>query len=87
MWRREPATPISPRPRSRRSLRRILVEALSQLATVAEPEPEPPEIVPRVVTVTQQIAVLRAALGRQRARWSCRPSWPPDRAGPSGSSP
>jgi segregation and condensation protein A len=65
MWRREPRdadlppaplTPLAPA---------ILATALAQLASVAEPEPEPPEIVPRVVTVTQQIAVLRAALGRE----------------------
>jgi len=40
-----------------------LSDALARLAAVAEPEPPPPEVVPREVTVGQQIAVLRAALG------------------------
>lgn len=40
-----------------------LSDALARLAAVAEPEPFSPEVVPREVTVGQQIAVLRAALG------------------------
>ncbi|MGH2489817.1 MAG: segregation and condensation protein A, partial [Candidatus Limnocylindria bacterium] len=40
-----------------------LADALARLAAVGEPEPPPPEVVPREVTVGQQIAVLRAALG------------------------
>lgn len=62
MWPREPRDvdlPEAPLPPLDPD---ILAMALGQLAAVAEPEPEPPEIVPRVVTVTQQIAFLRAAL-------------------------
>jgi segregation and condensation protein A len=40
----------------------LLTDALARLTAVAEPEPEPPEIVPREVTVGQQIGVLRDAL-------------------------
>ena len=62
MWRREPRpadlpeAPLAPVDPS------LLAEALVRLTAVAEPEPEPPEIVPREVTVGQQIAVLRHAL-------------------------
>ncbi len=41
----------------------ILVAAMAALATVSEPEAPPPEIVPREITVGQQIRVLRDALG------------------------
>jgi segregation and condensation protein A len=40
----------------------LLTDALARLTAVAEPEPEPPEIVPREVTVGQQIGILRDAL-------------------------
>jgi segregation and condensation protein A len=62
MWRREPRpadlpeAPLVPLDAS------VLVNALSRMTAVAEPEPEPPEIVPREVTVGQQITVLREAL-------------------------
>jgi len=62
MWHREPrlsdlpAAPLAPLDPV------ALVDALSRLAAVAEPEPPAPEIVPREVTVGQQIGVLRAAL-------------------------
>jgi segregation and condensation protein A len=65
MWRREPRDADLPEAPLPRLAPAILATALADLASVAEPEPEPPEIVPRVVTVTQQIAVLRAALGRE----------------------
>jgi segregation and condensation protein A len=62
MWRREPRdsdlpeAPLIPLDSS------LLTDALARLSAVAEPEPAPPEIVPREVTVGQQIAVLRDAL-------------------------
>jgi segregation and condensation protein A len=65
MWRREPRDADLPEAPLQPLAPAILVTALAQLASVAEPEPEPPEIVPRVVTVTQQIVFLRAALGRE----------------------
>ena len=63
MWRRELRDADLPKPRLCR-FRLRFVEALSQLATVAEPEMEPREIVPRVVTA-QQIDV---PAGRSRPR-------------------
>jgi segregation and condensation protein A len=62
MWRREPRpadlpeAPLVPLDPS------LLADALARLTAAAEPEPEPPEIVPREVTVGQQITVLREAL-------------------------
>jgi segregation and condensation protein A len=62
MWHREPRlsdlpeAPLAPLDPS------ALSDALARLAAVAEPEPPPPEVVPREVTVGQQIGVLRAAL-------------------------
>lgn len=41
---------------------RLLVDALEALAAVPEPEPPPPEVVAREVTIGQQIEVLRRAL-------------------------
>jgi segregation and condensation protein A len=41
-----------------------LGEALARLATLAEPEPPPPEVVKREVTIAMQIQALRAALER-----------------------
>lgn len=40
----------------------VLVGALEALAAIPEPEPPPPEVVPREITIGQQIAVLRHAL-------------------------
>jgi segregation and condensation protein A len=63
MWHREPrlsdlpTAPLAPLDPAG------LVDALVRLAAVAEPEPLPLQVVPREVTVGQQIAVLRAALG------------------------
>jgi segregation and condensation protein A len=62
MWRREPRqtdlpeAPLAPLDPA------LLADALARMTAVVEPEPEPPEIVPREVTVGQQIAVLRHAL-------------------------
>jgi len=63
MWHREPrATDLPEAPLA--SLEpALLTAALSRLAQVAEPEAPPPEIVPREITVGQQIRVLREALG------------------------
>jgi segregation and condensation protein A len=63
MWRREPRSADLPEAPLAPLDHAILAAALAGLAAVAEPEPEPPEIVPREVTVGQQIQVLRAALG------------------------
>ncbi len=62
MWRREPRPADLPEAPLAPIDRIVLAEAIARMAAVAEPEPEPPEIVPREVTVGQQIAVLRAAL-------------------------
>jgi segregation and condensation protein A len=51
-----PEVPVQPIPAGR------LAEALEQLASIAEPEPPPPQVVPREVTIAQQIAVLTEAL-------------------------
>ncbi len=64
-WRREPretdlpviAAPVLPVA--------SLAEAFDGLAVVSLPEPEPPVVVAREVTIGQQIAALRTALGRQ----------------------
>jgi segregation and condensation protein A len=41
---------------------RVLADALERLAAIPEPEAPPPEVVPREVTIGQQIAMLREAL-------------------------
>ena len=43
----------------------LLAAALERLAAIAEPEPLPPEVVPREVTIAMQLAMLRTALGAQ----------------------
>jgi segregation and condensation protein A len=40
----------------------LLVDAMQALSAIPEPEPPPPEIVAREITIAMQIAVLRAAL-------------------------
>lgn len=40
----------------------LLLDAMRALAAIPEPEPAPPEIVAREITIAMQIAVLRAAL-------------------------
>jgi segregation and condensation protein A len=40
----------------------LLVEAMQTLAAIPEPEPAPPEIVAREITIAMQIAMLRTAL-------------------------
>ncbi len=62
LWRREPReadlpeAPMPPMPVG------LLVEALERLAAVAEPEPAPPEVVAREITIGMQIRALRDAL-------------------------
>ncbi|HVM25807.1 MAG TPA: segregation/condensation protein A [Candidatus Limnocylindrales bacterium] len=51
-----PETPTEPLPVA------ILVGALEALAAIPEPLPPPPEVVPREITIGQQIEVLRRAL-------------------------
>ncbi|MGH2463392.1 MAG: segregation and condensation protein A [Candidatus Limnocylindria bacterium] len=63
MWRREPRLSDLPEAPLVAMDPAGLADALMRLADVAEPEPPPPEVVPREVTVGQQIEVLRAALG------------------------
>lgn len=53
-----PELPAEPMPIS------LLVAALETLAAVPEPEPPPPEVVAREVTIGQQIEVLRRALSK-----------------------
>lgn len=50
-----PSPPLSPT---------LLADVLATLAAIPEPEPPPPEVVPREVTIAMQITVLRAALAR-----------------------
>lgn len=62
MMRREPresdlpALAVAPLPAA------LLAEAMRALAAIPEPEPPPPEIVAREITIAMQITVLRAAL-------------------------
>lgn len=48
-----PAEPVSAR---------LLTESLDRLAEIPEPDPPPPEVVPRQVTISQQIGVLLEAV-------------------------
>jgi segregation and condensation protein A len=49
-----PTAPLNPR---------LLAEVLEVLAAIPEPEPPPPEVVPRQVTIAMQIVALRVAMG------------------------
>jgi chromatin segregation and condensation protein Rec8/ScpA/Scc1 (kleisin family) len=40
-----------------------LADVLGRLAAIPEPEPPPPEVVPREVTIAMQITALREAMG------------------------
>ena len=51
-----PEVPAEPMPA------RVLADALGTLAAIPEPAPPPPEVVPREITIGQQIGVLRHAL-------------------------
>ena len=63
MWRREPRESDLPQAALAPLDAALLADALAGLAAVEEPEPLPPEVVPREVTVGQQIRVLYDALG------------------------
>lgn len=52
-----PEAPSEPLPAS------LLLDALVRLAAIPEPSAPPPEVVPREVTIAQQIAALRSAMG------------------------
>jgi segregation and condensation protein A len=52
-----PVVPTAPLPAA------LLGELLEALAAIPEPEPLPPEVVPREITIAMQIAALRAAMG------------------------
>jgi segregation and condensation protein A len=52
-----PEAPSDPMPPA------VLADALQRLAAIPEPEPPPPEVVPREVTIAMQIAALRQAMG------------------------
>jgi segregation and condensation protein A len=51
-----PEAPVEPLPAS------LLAQALDQLAAIPEPAPPPPEVVPREITIGQQIGILLEAL-------------------------
>jgi segregation and condensation protein A len=62
-YRREPREADLPEPPSDPLPAALLAQALQQLAAIPEPEPLPPEVVPREVTIAMQIAALRTAMG------------------------
>jgi segregation and condensation protein A len=62
VMRREPRESDLPAVRSEPMPVSVLVGALEVLAAIPEPVPPPPEVVPREITIGQQIAVLRRAL-------------------------
>jgi segregation and condensation protein A len=64
MMRREPRESDLPEVAHEPMAPGLLAEALHRLAAIVEPEPPPPEVVPREVTIAMQIVVLRQALGR-----------------------
>src|SRR5918996_2171934 len=62
--RREPRDSDLPEVASEPMAPSVLADALERLAATPEPEPPAPEVVPREITIGQQITVLRAALSR-----------------------
>ena len=62
MMRREPRESDLPTAATTPLPAALLSEAMRSLAAIPEPEPPPPEIVAREITIGMQIAVLRAAL-------------------------
>jgi segregation and condensation protein A len=62
VMRREPRESDLPEVPAEPMLAHILAAALEALAAIPEPVPPPPEVVPREITIGQQIAVLRQAL-------------------------
>jgi segregation and condensation protein A len=63
--RREPREADLPEAPSEPLAAGILAAALERLAAIPEPEPPPPEVVPREVTIAMQLATLRAALSAE----------------------
>lgn len=64
VMRREPRESDLPEVPSEPVAARLLAEALDRLAAIPEPEPPSPEVVPRQVTIAQQISVLLEAVSR-----------------------
>jgi segregation and condensation protein A len=62
--RREPRETDLPEARTEPMPASLLAAALDRVAAIPEPEAPPPEVVPRQVTIGQQIAVLHAELSR-----------------------
>jgi segregation and condensation protein A len=62
-YRREPREADLPEAPSEPLAPGLLAEALDRLAEIPEPAPPPPEVVPREITIAQQIAALRVAMG------------------------
>ncbi len=62
-FRREPREEDLPEAPSDALPPALLANALQRLAAIPEPEPAPPEVVPREVTIAMQIAALREAMG------------------------
>jgi len=64
VFRREPRESDLPEVPSPPLSATLLADVLDALAAIPEPEPPPPEVVLREVTIAMQITVLRAALAR-----------------------
>ncbi len=62
VFRREPRESDLPEVPSEVLLVRLLTDALAALAAIPDPEPEPPEIMAREITIAMQIGALQAAL-------------------------
>jgi segregation and condensation protein A len=63
-YRREPRESDLPEAPSEPLSASLLADVLDRLAAIPEPEPPPPQVVPREITIAMQIATLRAALQR-----------------------
>ena len=63
LMRREPREADLPEVRAAQLPAALLADALERLAAVPEPEPTPPEVMVREVTIGMQIAALRRAMG------------------------
>lgn len=61
-YRREPRESDLPEAPSEPMAPALLAEALDRLAAIPEPEPPPPEVVAREITIAMQLAALRAAM-------------------------
>ena len=65
VYRREPRETDLPEAPSEPLPAALLATALDRLAAIPEPEPAPPEVVPREVTIAMQLAMLRTALSER----------------------